>query len=387
MLSLNWLTICLISIKMILNGTKDIFERGVTMGDAMLVGIVVSIVGVVGIAVLRSHKLFLRADFWIGLITNIVYFYAMGSLLNKFIYTPYSIMMSFGLTWLALTYACVQGEFIIKQKQYGDIPLVLFPLLIIYFFYADTNASAFLSILFLWTALFSYFKPARIPVFFLLSVVTVGLFSSMLHNLLDGLDIVSDSSSNIDANDVLHANDLHSSISENLPIESFDHTSAISNGSALPLSPTAHDLVVPQTDLNADSLTSAATLQSFSEIDFNNLHKSIFQDKFGFSVATITQTSSHVTLSNANGDNIFLYPNTTGGYAIQGADRLNIGYITADGSIQDSQTFTIGHIKEVGNHVAVTDKMGMSVGHVDKTTGALIDNQGMIVGKVRESGK
>ncbi len=66
---------------------------------------------------------------------------------------------------------------------------------------------------------------------------------------------------------------------------------------------------------------------------------------------------------------------------------VNIGYITADGSIQDSQTFTIGHIKEVGNHVAVTDKMGMSVGHIDKTTGALIDNQGMTVGKVRESGK
>ncbi|KYZ76055.1 hypothetical protein AXX12_06320 [Anaerosporomusa subterranea] len=120
---------------------------------------------------------------------------------------------------------------------------------------------------------------------------------------------------------------------------------------------------------------------------FNDQIRHNIQNSFGFSTATITESATHTTITDANGTNIYLYSDGSGGHTIQGPDKHYIGRLTAEGTIENAQSFTVGHIKHVGNNIALTDSMGMSVGHVDGTTGAILDQQGMTIGKVREGSK
>jgi hypothetical protein len=144
-----------------------------------------------------------------------------------------------------------------------------------------------------------------------------------------------------------------------------------------------HQAYAGQTPVTATTYNISQDIHSH----FNEQIKHNIQNSFGFSAATITESATHTTITDANGTNIYLYSDGSGGHTIQGPDKHYIGRLTAEGTIENAQSFTVGHIKHVGNNIALTDSMGMSVGHVDGTTGAILDQQGMTIGKVREGSK
>ncbi len=376
------------------------------------------------VRLIRLLKMVLTAAFWQGLAVHAGFFLVIFTIVNsRFTESAFLGFLPpvgvqnvsiLGFVWLAATYLAAKAEIDIKQqnlpksKWLGVIAPRIAVVFLVFILSAIVSviSQSIIKVtslgllltnisLLAWIGIIIKYRPSRVPLVFLLHIVFLGFLVARLDNLYNGSHVTASGDAGHHPSLLSDDGSAHHNAAGAVSADMIHNTHSVGYATVAPSINTslsdnfnhAPDQFIPAEQ--APVMASDHNLSGDSNIIFNvnDSIKHTIQNSYGFSVATINESSTHITITGNNGEKLFLYPDGTGGYAIQGPDHLRIGHLTAGGTIEDVQSLAVGHIKHVGSDVVLTDSKDMAVERIDGTTGTIHNQQGLMIGKIRGGDK
>lgn len=222
----------------------------------------------------------------------------------------------------------------------------------------------------LWLMLVMSTKTFRLPVIFVLSIISLGLIVFSMSS--DSNDADYYSNDNFDYTDGLAGND------SSLYLSGGYHPFVADNPSSFTYSDHSALQYHPEPMMYSSINDTSVFMQPQTHITLS--------DSLGMPVANINSVGDHYVISDQyNMTTGAIFPDANNGFIIKDELMQTVGRIDSNGTITDQFGMVQGNIKHWGNSTQITDELHRTVMNVDNNTGTISNSLNQTIGRIRKS--